>query len=277
MAFIGYARRASTMTLLLSLTSGSLRSLLDPKADPPRTLHDVPGFVSNALGLRGLSLDVDMLAGAAAAELDTLRHRADQAACPCLVLVDAAPLEIASEDAKSQEAVQDRLARLAAGANRLGCNSMSVRVAVPAGDERAAARGAELVQRAMVRIERQELNLLVAPGPGMAATSDGLSDLIKRIGGFRIGALPTYGDPHTSEDPIEFIRKMAPYAGAIHIRCEGFKRGGAHRGLDLAAGVQAAKAVGYQSNLVIDYVGEGEPAADIGRAAEVLQAAIDAD
>ncbi|MDP7028705.1 MAG: TIM barrel protein [Phycisphaerales bacterium] len=265
------------MTLLLSLTSGSLRSLLDPKADPPRTLHDVPGFTSNQLGLRGLSLHVDMLSGAAAADLDTLRHRADQAGCPCLVLVDDEPLEIASEDADVRAGVLDRLGRLAAAASRLGCNSLSVRVSLPAGDEAALDRGIELVQQAMVRIERQELNLLLAPGPGLAATSEGLSDLIKRVGGFRIGALPTYGDPHTQEDPIEFIRKMAPYAGAIHLRCEGFKRGGAHRGLDLAAGVQAAKAVGYQSNLVIDYVGEGDPAADIRRAAEVLQAAIDAE
>ena len=265
------------MTLLLSLTSGSLRSLLDPKADPPRTLHDVPGFVSDELGLRGLSLNVDMLSGAAASELDTLRHRADQAACPCLVLVDDLPLEIASEDEAVQTGVLDRLGRLAAAATRLGCNSVSVRVSVPAGNEDAVARGTELVQQAMVRIERQELNLLLAPGPGLAAKSEGLSDLIKRIGGFRIGALPTYGDPHVDEDPIEFIRKMAPYAGAMHIRCEGFKRGGAHRGLDLTAGVQAAKAVGYQSTLVIDYVGEGDPAKDIGRAAEVLQAAIDAE
>jgi hypothetical protein len=39
----------------------------------------------------------------------------------------------------------------------------------------------------------------------------------------------------------------------------------------------AAKAVGYQSNVAIDYVGEGDPATDIVKAMEILQAAIDAE
>ena len=266
-----------TMTLLLSLTSRSLASLLDPAADPPRTLFDAPGFASEELGLRGLSLNVDMLAGFGAADLDSLRHRADQAGCPCLVLVDDTLLEVGNSDVAVTDAASERLGRLASAASRLGCNAISIRVSLPRGDEDAFDHGVEVLQDALIRIERQELNLLLAAGPGATDSSEGLSTLIKQVGGFRIGALPTYGDPMAAEDPIEYIRKMAPYAGAIHLRCEGFKRGGAHRGLDLAAGVTAAKAVGYQSNLVIDYVGEGKPAKEIAMAAEVLQAAIDAD
>jgi sugar phosphate isomerase/epimerase len=265
------------MTLLLSLTSRSLTSLLDPAADPPRTLFDVPGFASAELGLRGLSINVDMLGGFGSGDLDSLRHRADQAGCPCLVLVDDTLLEVGHRDDAVTEAASERLARLASAASRLGCNAVSIRVSIPRGDEEAFVRGTTVLQEVLVRIERQELNLLLAAGPGATDSSEGLSTLIKQVGGFRIGALPTYGDPMADEDPVEYIRKMAPYAGAIHLRCEGFKRGGAHRGLDLAAGVLAAKAVGYQSNLVIDFVGEGDPAAGIARAAEVLQAAIDAD
>lgn len=263
------------MTILLSLTSGSIRSLLDPKADPPRTLHDVPEFASSEFGLRGLSLDVDMLAGWSGADMDRLRVRSDQAACPCLVLVDHEVLDLCDE-AMAGEGLQ-RIERLAWAASRLGCNAMAIRVRVAEGSEDARRETAARLQEALAGVERKELNLLLAPCEGDCAASEGLSELIKMVGGFRIGALPTYGDPVSSEDPIEHIRKLAPYAGAVLIRCEGFKRGGAHRGLDLAAGVQAAVAVGYQSNIVIDYQGEGDPTADIARAAEVLQAAIEAE
>ncbi len=266
-----------TMTLLLSLTTRSLRSLLDPNADPPRTLLHAPAFAKTEFGLRGLSVDVDMLAGWSGEQLATLRHRGDQAACPCLVLVDTTPLAMGALDAADQEAAMTRLSRVATAANRLGCNSVAVSVVVAAGDEAEQDRTAQALQEAMVSVERLELNLLLVPAPGATESSEGLSELIKQVGGFRIGALPTYGDLSTNEDPLEHIRKLAPYAGAIHIQCEGFKRGGAHRGLDLAAGLAAAKSVGYQSNVVIDYVGDGDSAKDIARAAEILQAAIEAD
>ncbi|MDP7070198.1 MAG: TIM barrel protein [Phycisphaerales bacterium] len=265
------------MTLLLSLTTRSLQSLLDPNADPPRTLLDAPAFASSEFGLRGLSVDVDMLAGWSVEQLSTLRHRGDQAACPCLVLVDTEPLAMGSNDEATQQAATQRLTRVATAANRLGCNSVAVRVALTADDTDEMDRAAQAIQDAMVAVERLELNLLLVPGPGGTQSSDQLAELIKKVGGFRIGALPTYGDTAAAEDQLEHVRKLAPYAGAIHIRCEGFKRGGAHRGLDLAAGLQAAKSVGYQSNVAIDYVGEGDPAKEIARAVEILQAAIDAE
>jgi len=265
------------MTLLVSLTSRSLTSLLDPNADPPRTLLDAPGFVSDELGLRGLSLDVDMLAGWSTADMDSLRHRSDQAGCPCLVLVEHTPLEFGNQDDAVREAAAVRLARLAGAATRLGCNSVAVPITIPANDQPAVTRAVAAVQTALVTVERQELNLLLSGSPGLTDNSEGLSELIKEIGGFRIGALPTYGDPDSPEDALEHIKRLAPYAGAIHLRCEGFKRGGGHRGLDLAAGMTAAMAVGYQSNVAIDYVGEGDPAKDISKALEILQAAIDAE
>jgi len=264
------------MTLLISLSSRSLQSLLDPGADPPRTLFDAPAFVSDELGLRGLSLDVDMLAGWSVDQMDDLRRRADQAGCPCLVLVERQPLPLGGPGAEG-EAAKDRLVRLAHAAHRLGCNSVGVAIACSEGDDAAVESVVETIQDAMLTIERLELNLLIAPGGGRFAAAEALSELIKCVGGFRIGAMPTYGDPETKDDPVEHIRHLAPYAGAVFLRCEGYKRGGGHRGLDLAAGVAAARAVGYQSNLVIDYMGAGAAAADIERAATELQTAIDAE
>jgi sugar phosphate isomerase/epimerase len=265
------------MTLLLSLTSRSLQSLLDPAADPPRTLFDAPSFVSDELGLRGMSLNVDMLTGWSSADMDKFRHRSDQAGCPCLVLVESTPIAFGDADESVRSAAADRLARLAGAAGRLGCNSVSIPVVIPRDDQPALARAIAAIQASLIAIESQELNVLLTAAPGVTEESEGLSELIKVVGGFRIGALPSYGDPISPEDPIKHIKRLAPYAGAIHLRCEGFKRGGAHAGLDLAAGINAARSVGYQSNVAIDYVGQGDPAKEITKALEILQAAIDAE
>lgn len=263
------------MTLFLSLTSRSLSSLLDPSADPPRTLLDAPSFVSGEFGLRGLSLDADMLSGWSGDDMDRLRTRADQAACPVLVLVDHQILDIGSSSEEVRTAAIERLQRLAWAGSRLGCNSIAIRAG--AADEDSCSQAADAIQEALVKIDSKELNLLLAPCVGRCAESEGLSELIKQIGGFRIGALPTYGDPESPEDPLHQIRKLAPYAGAVHLRCEGFKRSGAHRGHDLAEGLQAAVAVGYQSNIVIDYVGADDAAKNITKAVELLNAAIEAE
>ena len=268
--------RHLAMTLLLTLTTGSIRSLLNPKADPPRTLMDVPSYARDEFGLRGLSVEADMLSGWSMTDLETLRNRSDQAGCPCLVLIDRAPLSVAHADESVCKEATQRLAKLAQGASRLGCNSIAVEAKVPAGNEAAMARAADTLQGVMAGIERLELNLLLAPSKGLTATSEGLSDLIKRVGGFRIGALPTYGDPACEDEPILQMRHLAPYAGAVHVCVGGFDKSGTHLGLDLAAGVAAAKAVGYQSNIAIDYVGSS-PETDLVRAVEVLQAAVDVE
>jgi len=46
----------------------------------------------------------------------------------------------------------------------------------------------------MPSIERQELNALLSPCPGLMHSTQRLTDVIKRVGGFRIGSLPTFGD-----------------------------------------------------------------------------------
>ena len=58
------------MSLLLTLTTASLKFLLDPEADPPRTLLDAPDYVMNELNLRGLNINASMLSGWGVEDLD---------------------------------------------------------------------------------------------------------------------------------------------------------------------------------------------------------------
>lgn len=257
------------MTLMLTLTSGSVSTLF--KGSAPEALCTVPSMAMEQMGLRGLNIDAAQLGGWSPKDLTELKDRADKAACPCLVLVDRTVLTFGGQDAAEGT---DRIQRLAAAADRLGCNAISIVPAIDAHDEEAQERAVEQLRTAMRAVEARELNLLLAVGSGLVSTADGLIDLVKRVGGFRIGVLPIYGD---GDDPVDHLRRLAPYAGAVHIRVEGFTTRGKHSGADLAQAVQALKRVGYQSTIAIEFTGSTKAEASIEKARVILQQAIDAD
>lgn len=259
------------MTLLLTLTTGSVQSLFK-KGCTAVDLQTVPALAMSQLGLRGLNINAEQLGGWSPKDFDALRDHADKAACPCLVLVDKTMLKFGYDQPSTDESM-DRIGRLSAAADRLGCNALSIMTDVPVDDEDNLDVAIDELRHVMIGIEARELNLLLAIGGGMTATADGLIDLVKRVGGFRIGVLPVFGD---GDDPVEHLRRLAPYAGAVHMRVEGFTKGGSHSGADLAAGVNALKRVGYQNTIAIEFTGKTKVEASIEMARDVLQQAIDA-
>jgi sugar phosphate isomerase/epimerase len=262
--------------MLLTLAARSLRTLVESNGDDGMSLLDVPEFSIRELQLRGVNVPSSMLAGWSLEDLDRLRDSGDKAGCPCLILIEDTPLALGGDDPAEARTAADRVGRLAVAANRLGCNALAIRCAAPDTDEAFEQTASEL-KAVMPAVERLELNLLIAPHEGLTARPDRLTDLLKRIGGFRIGSLPDFGHAAASGDLVDALRKLAPYAGAVHATVEGFDAKGAHRSFDLAEGVAAIRSVGFLNTLAIDYIGREDAVANIGRAREVLQKAIEAD
>jgi sugar phosphate isomerase/epimerase len=236
----------------------------------------MPKFAIDHLQLRGLNVPASHLAGWSFEDLDRLRDRADKAACPCLVLFEDNPLDLANPNDKRRAEVAERIRRLAAAANRLGCNALALKCKAPDEDE-AFDRVVTEMRAIMPFVERLELNVLIAPNEGLTDTPERLTDLIKRIGGFRIGSLPNFGHAAATGNLVEALRALAPYAGSIHATIKGFDRKGRHLDYDLDECVAAIRGVGFLNTLAIDYTGEDDPVATIERARDVLQAAIDAE
>ncbi|MEE2908143.1 MAG: TIM barrel protein [Planctomycetota bacterium] len=263
------------MTLLLTLSTSSLNGLFEDPEKGPGSLLDVPRFAMEDLGLRGLYIDTGMLAGWSIKEYDLLRDRADKAGCPCLVLADDEVLPLSDPDAGIREEATGRIERLAVAGNRLGCNAVAIQCEDVA-DEAGVERATEAIRGLMSSIERLELNLLLRPTVGMMATPEGITDLVKRVGGFRIGVLPIYGTAHSPEEEIERLRKLAPYAGAMLFQVDAYRGKSGHKGANLALGIETLKKVGYASTVAIEYVGTN-PLKDLDKARDELQAAIEAD
>src|SRR5262245_43967367 len=105
--------------MLLTLSTGSLRSRVGRNAQDGLTMLDLPDFTIRELHLHGLNILASMLAKWSLEDLDKLRDRADKASCPCLVLVEDTPLPFGSADPPVRKQASERVRRLAAAANRL--------------------------------------------------------------------------------------------------------------------------------------------------------------
>ncbi len=262
--------------MLLTLAMRSLERLVTGNGEESLSTLDVPDFAISQLQLRGMNVSSSMLSGWSLEDLDRLRDRGDKAGCPCLVLIEDTPLRFADTDLSVVESAAERVQRLAVAANRLGCNAVTVRCEAPDTDD-AFERTASEIKIIMPAVERLELNLLIAPNEGLTDSPDRLTDLLKRIGGFRIGSLPDFAHAAASGNIVEALRKLAPYAGAVHATVQGFDKKGVHKPYDLAQGVAAIRSVGFLNTLAIDFVGTGDAVKNIETARKILQEAIDAD
>ncbi len=263
--------------MLLTLSTRSLLPLCDPgKGENGLPLMDLPEFAISQLQLRGLSVPTSMLAGWSMPELDRLRDRADKAACPCLVLIEDKPLLIGDPDEEAADTVTDRVRMLAVAANRLGCNALGLMIAAKDDDDHFD-RVVERIRAIMPDIERHELNVLLLPTDGLTFEPDRLAELIKRIGGFRIGSLPTFQHAARTGNAVETLRKLAPYAGAVLATITGFNQSGQHRDYDLKELVHAIRSVGFLNTLAIDYTGKKDSVAVIEQARTILQDALDTE
>ncbi|MCA9280000.1 MAG: hypothetical protein H6815_12935 [Phycisphaeraceae bacterium] len=202
--------------LLLALNVNSLKSLLNPKRgkDPSLTLPEVPQFIKEEFGLNGLALSADLLAGSNRRDLEAFRERSDRAGCACLLLHETTPLELGSLNEAVAEQACDRLDRILHAGRFLGTNSVAFTPAAGK-DEDELDFTAEAIKRAMGLAEKHEMNLLIYPAQGLTSTPDDVTNLLKRVGGFRVGTFPDFEYASTFDDPAGYLKKMCPYASAI--------------------------------------------------------------
>lgn len=256
--------------MLLTLTASSLQHY--KKAKQPLAVGDIPDFVAEELELRGLTLNAALLKGMNASDLERLRDRADRARCPVLVLLEEVSQDFTTDAALAQ--TQERVLKLGMAASKLGCPNIAIRCTSisEANSEKAALN----IKRTLAKLDRFEVHLLMRPGDGVTADAARMADLIKRIGGFRIGTLPSFASASATGDAAAALRRLAPYAQAVEATVKAFGKTGKHEAWDLDKCLEAVRGVGYQNIVSIDYVGRADPVAAIKRARDLLAEAIEA-
>jgi sugar phosphate isomerase/epimerase len=287
------SRLHSRATMLLTLSAACLRPLLRPTRSGKVKLDllDLPGFTRETLQLHGLNLSTDLLGGVAADRLEALRERSDKAGCACLLLVESEPQALGEPDNAKGEAVVERLERVIRAAGLLGCNAVGLRVQAK-DDAAALAATAERLKGLMERAERLEMNLLISPGEGLCARPERITELIKKVGGFRVGTLPDFQTAAATGDAVNYLRRLTPYASVVIAATGSFVDAASgkpvgpetpldaavkHEGYDLRPLVKAIVSVGYDGTLAVDYRGTGDVTAGIARSRKALEDALGAE
>ena len=244
--------------MLLTLSARSLSPLLEGKK-PKLDLNALPQFTRDEFGLHGLNLQTKYLAGWEIDAIDRLRDQADKIGCPWLNLIEEQAHPLGVDDDKKLAAALDRLDRVLRVAHRLGCSGVAIGVEHKRGeDEAGAERVAEQLREVLTRAERLEMNLLLAPQPGLTETPERLTALIRKVGGFRIGSLPDFEAASLSGDPASYLRSLTPYASAVTAATTKFVKD-KHTGFDLSTCIDAIKSVGFEGTLSLEYRGQGDP------------------
>lgn len=254
---------------MLILDASSFRHAL-AAARGGLSLLDLPRKAHDELGLRGLVLPTDFLAGADIRRIETLRERADKALCPCLYLVETEVHYLGSAKPDDAAASADRLDRVLQAAQRLGCSAAGVRIGGPDSEE-SLALAAERLKPLAHRAERLDLSLLLCPTKGLTTAPERISDLLKKIGGFRIGLLPDFKAAGATDDPASYLRRLAPYAPVVLATAGDFDDSGRHVGYSLEECAAALLAVGYEGAVAIGAEGKTSVEQTIQRMRRILE------
>ena len=203
--------------MLLTLTARSLASRLNARGTSALPMGELPKYVFQQTALRGLVLDTSLLKGWGLDALDSLRTQADQAGCPCLLLRETTPITSGLPSGAAFDKTVKRVELVARAASRLGCNALALRPESrsKAPDQREFELHTAFFRRVLDIVDRLELNVLIEPATGWLGEPQWLVDLVKKVGGFRIGTMPTFEAAFRTPDCAVTLRQTAPYAGAV--------------------------------------------------------------
>lgn len=234
------------------------------------SLWDLPRHAREHLGVHGLAMTTTVLAGQDRAGLQRFVEAADRAGCPCLTLIENEPQPLFDED--RAPAASDRVLRVVQAANWLGCSSVGIPIECPDNDD-ALQETADNLRPLVRKAERLDLNLCIPSGKGLTASPERIGELLKRVGGFRIGTMPDLLSASKQPDPSAYLRKLVPYASHLIAEVTEFSGTGkkrVHEGYDLTEYMKIVAAVGFDGGVAIDYRGKGDVMEGLKQAREML-------
>jgi len=289
---------------MYSLNVNSVRGLLKKRGKNALKVVDLPRYTHDHLGLMALNLSADLLKGMGRSQIEKIRDSGDKVGCTCLLLSEPEPLDMASPKADKGEQAIDRMTRVIKAGSVLGCNAVSLSIPGRDSDE-AFENTIERMKQVLEVADSIDINVLIAPTAGMTQDPERVTELVKAIGGFRIGTLPDFQAAAESGDPVHYLRRLTPYATVVNASTLAFEEGEppdevlekaegisgldalaaelesmddapppVHVGYDLEPLVGAIKAVGFDGNIALDYRGDGDGTLGVLQSKEAIEAAL---
>lgn len=289
---------------MYSLNVNSIRSLLKKRGKNALGVQDLPRYTHEHLGLRALNLSTDLLKGIGRSEIEKIRDQGDKVGCSCLMLSEPEPLDMGSGKDSVGDAAVDRMARVILAGSVLGCNAVSLSISSKDNAD-SFDLTVERMKRVLEHADRVDVNVLISPIVGLTEDPERTTELVKAIGGFRIGTLPDFQTAHQSGDALHYLRRLTPYATVVNASTLAFVDAEpddeamrsvegltgldalaaeleamddsvppVHVGYDLGPMVGAIKAVGFNGNIALDYRGDGDGTLGVLQTKDAIEAAL---
>ncbi len=290
--------------MMYSLNVNSIRSQLKKRGKDALSVHDLPRYTREHLDLRALNLSTDLLSGLGRSSIEKIRDNGDKVGCTCLMLSELEALNLGNPRKSAGDAGVDRMSRVIVAGSVLGCNAVSMSIKAVDTDD-AFDLVAERMKRVLDRADEVDINVLISPIDGLTSDPDRTTDLVKAIGGFRIGTLPDFESAHKSGDASHYLRRLTPYASVVNASTLGFEelepddeamkaaeglsgldalaaeleamdhaQVPVHVGYELEPMVGAIKAVGFSGNIALDYRGDGDGTLGVLQTRDAIEAAL---
>ena len=290
--------------MMFSLNVNSIRDVLKRRGKRAVSLVELPRYTQDHLGLRALNLSTDLLKGVGKSDLEKIRDTGDKCGCTCLMLSEPSALALGDSKASVGEAGVDRINRVITAANLLGCNAISMSIKGK-DSEQAFENTVDRMKEILETADRVDINVLISPIAGITSDPDRVVELVKAIGGFRIGTCPDFATAAATGDPVSYLRKLTPYATVVNASTMGFQEPepddglmekaeglsgldalaaeleamsddtpAVHIGYELAPLIGAVKAVGFDGTISLDYRGADDGTLGVMQSRDALEAAL---
>jgi sugar phosphate isomerase/epimerase len=208
--------------MLFSLNVNSIRDTLKRRGAKALSVEDLPRYAQEQTGLHAMTMATDLLAGATRDTLTRIRENGDRVGCACLLLSQTEPLAFGDPRPKVGDEAVLRMTKVVEAASLLGCNSASLAITAKDDDD-TLELVAHRMRRVLERADRLEIMVLMRPEKGLTQDAERLTELVKVIGGFRIGTMPDFEAAVASGDPVHYLKRLTPYASVVNASTLGFK------------------------------------------------------
>ena len=163
-------------------------------------------------------------------------------------------------------------------------------------------RVAKALKPIMERAEKVDINLVLSPHKGLTTKPERVTELLKKVGGFRIGTYPDFETAFEtsgkkSEATISYLHRLTPYASAVCASTTGFgsqvkgkgtppvvnpeamgdPKLAVHVAYELRPLLEAVLSVGYDGPLALDYRGPGDVTAGLTLSRSTILTALGAN
>ena len=289
---------------MFSLNVNSIRDVLKRRGKRAVSIVELPQYTHDHLGLGAMNLSTDLLKGMGKSDLERIRDTGDKCGCTCLMLSEPGALALGDSKLSVGEAGVDRIRRVITAANLLGCNSISMSIKGK-DTEQAFENVVDRMKEVLETADKVDMNVLIAPIAGITADPDRVVEMVKAIGGFRIGTCPDFESAAQSGDPVGYLRKLTPYASVVNASTLGFEEPqpdegqmekadgltgldalaaeleamsddspAVHVGFDLVPLVGAIKAVGFDGTISLDYRGADDGTLGVMQSRDAIESAL---